>query len=126
MYLRSLKPAAMRHDSRPVAPSWLTTEGHPAPAWREAAPAGDVAEQRRVLQVLIEELGGEATAASLRARLLLRDPGARTEPLSGTWLRSVLGDLDVSGAMTLEDMDGDDVIVRITRAGAGMAYEPTA
>ena len=124
MYLRSIAPEAPRHEG--LQATRIATERRPRPALREGGLGGDDAEQRRILQVLIEELGGEATAAALYVRLLEAGPAACNAAPDGAWLRSVLGDLDSRGAMTIEDMDGDEVIVRITKAGASLAYAGAA
>jgi hypothetical protein len=109
LYLRSIEPAARNHDSPRLGTGWTAREQVlPSPARAEDAAF--------VLRSLIEELGGEATATHLSEALA---PELRVE---GSWLRDTLGDLDGRGAVTLEDMDGTDVIVRITGTGVDLAY----
>ncbi|MEZ5797761.1 MAG: hypothetical protein R3D63_10000 [Paracoccaceae bacterium] len=74
-----------------------------------------------VLRALIEEFGGEGTGATLGRRLaeLTGWPEAR----SPRWLRGVLGRLEACGAVTLEPVDGAEVIARISAHGVAQAYD---
>jgi hypothetical protein len=77
-----------------------------------------VSEQALVLRILIEAFGGEVASSTLRLRLA-RMEKAKPE----LWLRRILDDLERCGALTLEDVNGTDVIVRILPLGGALAYD---
>lgn len=72
--------------------------------------------QRRVLRVLIEKFGGEATGSAL-ARCLSGLSG-RMPPTVGSGLTDVFQALERMGAIELETDEPSDVVVRILPLGA--------
>ena len=85
------------------------------------AALGDVAERTFVLRTLIEEFGGEAVSSTLRRRLvrLVRWKEAKSD----FWMRVILGELEHCGALTLEEVNGTEVIARIQPVGVILAYD---
>jgi hypothetical protein len=86
----------------------------------------DYSKSLRILQVLIEDFGGEATSASLRRRIDNDSPPITTDEANHcTDMRAALKRLESCGALTLEDLDGIEVIARIADIGTIIAYDAT-
>ena len=81
-------------------------------------------QREAVLRTLIEEFGGEVVSSTLQRRLvqLVSWKDARSD----LWVRRVLGELEQCGALTLQDVDGTDVIARIQPVGVNLAYDQPA
>ena len=75
-----------------------------------------------VLQLLIEEFGGEASCAALTERMLGQLSAFGNQDRQ-TEIRLVLAQLENCGALALDDLDKTNVVARITLAGATIAYE---
>lgn len=87
----------------------------------------DLDRAKRVLRSLIEDFGGEATSSSLVERIAVQEPTfleKETRPL--TAVQMMLAQLESCGALTLEALDGTEVIARIAPTGATLAYEQAA
>lgn len=78
-----------------------------------------------VLRTLIEDFGGEATGITLTGRMVATALPQTTRS-ARVQILALLADLETSGALTLEDLDGTDVIARITAEGASRAYASRA
>lgn len=72
--------------------------------------------QRRVLRILVEEFGGEATGSALARCLSGRSD--RMTPTVGSGLTEVLQVLERMGAIDLETDETSDIVVRILPHGA--------
>jgi hypothetical protein len=97
----------------------------PAGTTADALPASALARQVLVMRRLIEDFGGEATASNLARRMVAPGDGPAADDVQFLAdLRAALVGLEARGAVTLEDLDGQDVIARIAREGAAFAYEP--
>jgi hypothetical protein len=88
-------------------------DGHGVP---EVVPFSLESQQRLVLRTLIEDFGGEATAAAL-TRFLSHQLGW-TPPVFGPRVIDVLQALSRLGALNLEANGDDDCIVRLLPDGA--------
>ena len=86
-----------------------------------ATPARGHVSAVMVLRLLTEDFGGEASCASLTERILGQLSAFGNEDHL-TEIRSELAQLESCGALALDDLDGTNVIARITLAGATMAY----
>ena len=92
------------------------------------AVADELGKQTFVLRVLIEDFGGEATGASLCGRIVGQSTAVMwNETQVRGEIRAVLGQLGKCGALAIESLGGSEVVARITRQGAMLAYKkPTA
>lgn len=89
---------------------------------QSCTPAHDSDVTVRLLRLLIERFGGEATSGALIKHTALEREAMRLGETSASLLRAILGGLADRGAITLEDLDEGDVIVRIAR-GAVLIYQ---
>jgi hypothetical protein len=89
-------------------------------SWDDIVALDEVGEQVVVLRKVIEAFGGEVVSSTLVRHLgpLAKSTEARTDH----WMRKILGELELCGALALEDLNGIDVIVRIQPAGVTLAY----
>jgi hypothetical protein len=80
-------------------------------------------DEAAVLRILIEEFGGEVESSTFSQRLVrpVKVPRVRHD----LWLRGILVRLEHRGAVTLEQVNGTEVIARIAPVGVGLAYDPT-
>ena len=80
------------------------------------------------MRTLIEEFGGEATSADLCRRMEAANPASIgwNQTRSHACIRAALDELTSCGALELEDMNGIEVIARITLDGVIRAYEQPA
>ncbi len=87
---------------------------------RDFAALDHVDDHTAVLRTLIEEFGGEAVVSALRWRLarLLTCKEAKSD----RWVRGILAELERSGALSLEKVNGGEVIARIQPVGVTRAY----
>ena len=125
MLLRTLQLGAFWHDGRASGRRWsrVARYRHDPRRYDAYAAADELGKRIVVLRVLIEDFGGEATGASLRKRLFSQAIAVtRNETPSLAEIRTILAQLGDSGALALEDLDGDEVIARITGEGASLAY----
>ncbi|WP_395543332.1 hypothetical protein [Neotabrizicola sp. sgz301269] len=76
----------------------------------------------RLLRVLIEEFGGEAYGAALDRYLAQR--AAVTGQVLSSSTRSLLTELALQGALTLESIADAEIVARILPQGASLAYDP--
>lgn len=124
MLLRTLQLGAGRHLWRSRYYPSRDTAQHPDPAWQNDFESDEVpGSQILVLRLLIEAFGGEANSTSLSGRIDRLPTHKGTSRPSSAQVRSVLAELSSCGAVILEDLDGTDVIARITLAGAVLAYK---
>jgi hypothetical protein len=94
--------------------------------WHCSGIGEDNSNLARILQVLIEDFGGEATSASLLRRIHSDSPPITTDEAHHcTEMRAALTRLESCGALTLEDLDGTEIIARIADIGAILAYDAT-
>ena len=77
-----------------------------------------------VLRTLIEEFGGEATGADLCRHMAIANLSCvrRNQTQSQGSIRATLNELTSCGALAIEDMNGADVIARMTLDGINLAY----
>jgi hypothetical protein len=95
-----------------------------AQSWDDIAALNEVGEQVVVLRKVIEAFGGEVVSSTLVRHLGPLAHG--TKARSDNWMRKILGELELCGALALEDLNGIDVIVRIQPAGVTLAYDQPA
>lgn len=74
-----------------------------------------------VLRTLVEEFGGEVVSSTLQRRLVHLASWKDAE--SDMQVRQILDELERCGALTLEDVNGTDVIARIQPVGVSLAYD---
>jgi hypothetical protein len=123
---RTLPHGVWWHTTRPGIQKWSAAAQYSEVArqYDDFVGADEPGKQVVVLRALIEDFGGEATGVSLCRRIVGQAPApARNEAQTGADIRAALAQLGLRGAITLEEMDGTEVIARITRAGALLAYE---
>jgi hypothetical protein len=86
---------------------------------RDIGPWEHVGERAVVLRTIIEEFGGEVTSSALQQRLVQLDRWK--EAKSDLWMRGILRELELCGALTLEEVNWTDMIVRLEPAGISLA-----
>ncbi len=82
-----------------------------------------------VLRTLIEEFGGEATSADLCRRMAAANVSSvgHNQTQSQASIRATLNELANCGALVIEDVNGTNVIARMTLDGIMLAYgQPTS
>ena len=129
MLWRSLQLGTRRQSHARRGNPWIDTAYDPRVArpCDDFASAGERHKGVRVLRTLIEDFGGEATSSSLSRRSTSQfRPLGRIEASSRIQIRAILDQLETCGALTLESLDENEVIARITSAGASLAYAGTA
>lgn len=124
MMLRKLQLDARQQDLR--RGNWVSDRLHPAIVGQtHVTSAREDVSSVLVLQLLIEDFGGEASCETLTERMLGQLSASGNEDRQ-TEIRSVLAQLESCGALALDDLDETNVVARITLAGATMAYERLA
>ena len=82
-----------------------------------------------VLRALIEEFGGEATSADLCRRMAAANLSSvgHDQTQSQVSIRATLNELANCGALAIEDVNGTNVLARMTLDGIMLAYgQPTS
>lgn len=81
-----------------------------------------------VLRALIEEFGGEATSADLCRHMAAANLSCvrLNQTQSQASIRATLNELKSCGALAIEDVNGVDVIARMTLDGIILAYRQPA
>ena len=81
-----------------------------------------------VLRTLIEEFGGEATSADLCRRMAAANVSSvgHNQAQSQASIRATLNELANCGALAIEDVNGNNILARITLDGIILAYGQTA
>ena len=124
MAQRTLDLGAIPQSPEARAPKWPSQGSTGARLARSGdfATAGALGRQSLVLQILIEDFGGEATASSLCRRVIGEGvTPVWSESRFGDDIRAALDSLQASGAVSIERLSGTEVVARITRRGARLA-----
>lgn len=123
MLLRTLQLGARRYLWRPRFYPWHVTAHRTVLVTQNDFGSDEgTGNQILVLRSLIEAFGGEATSTSLTGRIDQLPTLKGNSLPSPPEVRAVLAQLSSCGAIALENLDGTDVIARITLSGAILAY----
>ncbi|MBC7702891.1 MAG: hypothetical protein H7274_02955 [Rhodoferax sp.] len=115
-----------RHRLTPWPANTATGFSERSKGYTAGTPAYSIDEMARVLRLLIERFGGEATSAAMIKHTILQRrsmPGRESDTALRFWLGGILDELEGCGAITVEDNDQDEVIARIAPHGVVLAYQ---